>query len=149
MYRLRVGQLLQDLHLGLAELEPHVQHFLVLDMHQGDAEVESLVIILGSPLSIIPAADAEATELDVGQLLLPDMGEPEGLEEVMPGRLVVLLHLLLSMLVEDVLLEVAHGLAGLRADPAGPAALGHQLDVLGVWLVALPHVLVEQVGLVK
>ena len=48
----------------------------------------------------------EAAELDVGELLLPDAVEPGEIQEIMPGSLVEFLHLLLSVLVEDVLLEV-------------------------------------------
>jgi len=34
-----VGELLQDLHLALAELEPHADHLCILDVEKRDTEV--------------------------------------------------------------------------------------------------------------
>jgi len=48
----------------------------------------------------------EAAELDIGELLLSDSVKPSEVQEIMPRSLVVFFHLLLSVLEEDVLLEV-------------------------------------------
>ena len=65
-----------------------------------------MVIKLGGALSEVSTVGIEAAELDVVELLLPDAVEPDEIQEIMPGSLVEFLHLLLSVLVEDVLLEV-------------------------------------------
>ena len=57
-------------------------------------------------MSEVSTVGIEAAELDVVELLLPDAVEPGEIQEIMPGSLVEFLHLLLSVLVEDVLLEV-------------------------------------------
>ena len=65
-----------------------------------------MVIKLGGALGEDSTVGIEAAELDIGELLLSDSVKPSEVQEIMPRSLVVFFHLLLTVLEEDVLLEV-------------------------------------------
>ena len=138
-----VCELLQDLHLLLAEREPHADHLRLLDVEEGDAKVECLVIKLGGALGKYSTVGIEAAKLDVVELLIPDAVKPGGLQEIKPRFPVVLGNVNHVVLEKDVLLEVEPGFSRLLADSASPTALRDLSDMLDITLTAPSHMLAE------